>query len=103
MTENQSQRKINAIQAKIKSIDEKIKSLLAQKKELEKQAQEINDQEILNIVKHQEATIETLNDDLTLAKILRKNNLTQQDIMELLAPDERKNSNQNIRGGILNE
>ena len=95
MTENQSQRKINAIQAKIKSIDEKMKSLLAQKKELEKQAQEINDQEILNIVKH--------HDDLTLAKILRKNNLTQQDIMELLAPDERKNSNQNIRGGILNE
>ena len=96
MTENQSQRKINAIQAKIKSIDEKMKSLLAQKKELEKQAQEIADQQ-------QEATIETLNDDLTLAKILRKNNLTQQDIMELLAPDERKNSNQSIRGGILNE
>lgn len=54
-------------------------------------------------MKHQEATIETLNDDLTLAQILRKNNLTKQDIMELLAPDERKNSNQNIRGGILNE
>jgi len=36
---------------------------------LEKQAQEINDQEILNIVKHQEATIETLNDDLTLKMI----------------------------------
>lgn len=103
MTENQSQRKINAIQAKIKSIDEKMKSLLAQKKELEKQAQEIADHEILNIVKQQEATIETLNDDLTLAKILRKNNLTKQDIMELLAPDERKNSNQSIRGGILNE
>ena len=80
-----------------------MKSLLAQKKELEKQAQEIADHEILNIVKQQEATIETLNDDLTLAKILRKNNLAQQDIMKLLAPDERKNSNQSIRGGILNE
>lgn len=103
MTENQSQRKIKAIQAKIESIDEKMKSLLIQKKELEKQAQEIADQEILNIVKHQNATIETLSDDLALAQILRKNNLTKQDIMELLAPDERKNSNQNIRGGILNE
>lgn len=102
MTENQSQRKINAIQAKIESIDEKMKSLLIQKKELEKQAQEIADQEILNIVKHQNATIETLSDDLALAQILRKNNLTKQDIIELLAPNERKNSNQN-RGGILNE
>lgn len=102
MAENQSQRKINTIRARIKLIDEKMKSLLAQKKELEKQAQEITDHEILNIVKQQESTIETLNDDLALAKILRKNNLTQQDIMELLVPDE-KNSNQSVRGGILNE
>lgn len=90
------QQKINAIQAKIKAIDEKMKSLLVQKKELERQAKEIEENEILSIVRTNGANVQTLNDDLALAKILRENNLTKQDIMELVSPNTKN-------GGIENE
>lgn len=90
-----TKQKIEAIKVRISGIDEKMKQLLLQKKDLEKQMKEIEENEILSVVRSNGATFETLSDDLALAKILRENNLTPQDILELLSPTK--------NGGIKNE
>lgn len=98
--------KIEALKTRISGIDERMKQLLLQKKDLERQIREIEEQEILSVVRSNGADIETLNSDLALAKLLRENNLTREDILELVAPQtethsEAKpyNSNSTSNGG----
>lgn len=81
-----SNQKIEMLKKRIDFIDEKMKNLLVQKKEFEKQIKDIREQEILNAVRESGIEIETLTDDLALAKILRENNLTKNDILELITP-----------------
>lgn len=79
-----NQEKIDTYSAKLESINKKIKTLTAQKKELEKQIKEMEDREIISAVRKCGCKIPTLVDDLTLANILRQNNLTQNDIINLI-------------------
>ena len=93
--------KIETIDARISDIDEKMKKLLLQKKDLEKQKKEIEEQEILSVVRNNGATAETLGDDLALAKLLRENNLTKEDILELVAPQDSDPIIPTNNGGII--
>lgn len=81
-----SNQKVEMLKKRVNIIDEKMKNLLVQKKEIEKQIKDIQEQEILNAVRESGTEIETLTDDLALAKILRENNLTKNDILELITP-----------------
>lgn len=78
-------KKISSIDKKISVIDEKMKTLLMQKKSLLQQKKEITEQEILDVVKNNGASAETLSSDLALVKILKENNLTKEDILELVS------------------
>lgn len=93
--------KSEAIDARISDIDEKMKKLLLQKKDLEKQKKELEEQEILSVVRNNGATAETLNDDLALAKLLRENNLTKEDILELVAPQDSEPIIPTNNGGLI--
>lgn len=80
--------KADQITKRIAAIDEKMKQLLLQKKELEKQLRDMEEQEILSVVRNNGVNIETLNSDLALARLLRENNLTREDILELVSPQQ---------------
>lgn len=104
--------KIEYIDTRINEIDEKMKKLLMQKKDYERQKKELQEQEILTAVKNNGITVETVNDDLALIRLLKASNLTKEDIMELVAPKESVNVHQNTSsrlpqnnyyGGIHNE
>lgn len=94
--------RIDMINARINGIDEKMKQLLLQKKDCEKQIKDIEEQEILKAVRGSGAKLDTLNDDLALVKILRENNLTKQDILELVSPSQASQA-QTKNGGNLYE
>lgn len=79
-----NQNKIDANKIKLESINKKIKTLSAQKKALERQIKDMEDREIINVVRQSGCTVPTLTDDLALAHILRQNNLTQKDVIELI-------------------
>ncbi|MGN1112440.1 MAG: hypothetical protein ACI4RP_04475 [Acutalibacteraceae bacterium] len=82
--------KIDSLKRKIEAIDEKMKSLLVQKKDCERQLKEIEQEEFMSIIHENGYTISTLRDDLKLAKLLKENDITQDDVLELV-------------GGIKNE
>lgn len=88
-----AQQKIDMLTKKINTIDEKMKSLLLQKKDIEKQIKEIEEQTILNVVRNSKISITTLDSDLTLAKLLRDNNIGVDEILEIF--------NNNTNGGIV--
>lgn len=80
--------KIMSIDKKILTIDEKMKQLMLQKKDLIQQKKDLEEQEILDVVRNSGASAESLNSDLELVKLLKDNNLTKDDIMELIAPTQ---------------
>lgn len=88
-----NQNKVDVLKLKLESINKKIKSLTSQKKDLEKQIKDIEEREFINIIRKNGCTVPTLTDDLALAQLLRENNLTQNDVMELI----------NDLGGLKNE
>lgn len=80
-------KKIDALTARISEIDDKMKKLAQQKKEFEKQLRELNEQEIVKAVKDNGIDVATLNDDLALIKLLRENNLSKEDLLDLISPN----------------
>lgn len=76
--------KIEQLKSRIAEIDEKMKKLAMQKKDCERQIREYEEQHILSVVKTNGASIETIDSDFALVRLLKENNLTAQDIMELL-------------------
>lgn len=78
--------KILSIEKKVAAIDEKMKQLMLQKRELLTQKREIEEQEILDVVRSNGASVESLSGDLELVRLLKENNLTKEDIMELINP-----------------
>lgn len=80
-------KKIDALKARISEIDEKMKKLAQQKKEFEKQLKELNEQEIVKAVKDNDIDVATLNDDLALVKLLRENNFSKEDLLDLISPN----------------
>ena len=80
-------KKINVLTSRISEIDDKMKKLAQQKKEFEKQLKELNEQEIVKAVKDNGIDVATLNDDLALIKLLRENNLSKEDLLDLISPN----------------
>lgn len=80
--------KISSIDKKVAVIDEKMKQLMLQKKDLLQQKKELEEQEILDVVRSNGASAESLNSDLELVRLLKDNNLTKEDILELVAPQQ---------------
>ena len=80
-------KKIDALTARISEIDDKMKKLAQQKRELEKQLKELNEQEIIKAVKDNGIDVATLNDDLALVKLLRENNFSKEDLLDLISPN----------------
>ena len=80
-------KKINVLTSRISEIDDKMKKLAQQKKELEKQLRELNEQEIIKAVKDNDIDVATLNDDLALVKLLRENNFSKEDLLDLISPN----------------
>lgn len=79
-----NQQKLDAYKAKLKGINDKIKTLSAQKKELEKQITDMENREFISIIRENGCTVPSLADDLALVQILKQNNLTQNDVIELI-------------------
>ena len=79
-----TKKKISMLKARIDSIDEKMKNLAVQKKECERQIREIEENDILSIVRESNVSIETLDEDLALIKILKEANINKNDILELV-------------------
>lgn len=93
---NDNQQRIKLLKTKVDTLNTKIKNLTAQKKECEKQIKEYEEQDFLNVIKNNHCTVPTLRDDVTLGNILRDNNLTQEDVLELLnLKTEGENRNEN--------
>ena len=61
---------------------------MLQKKDLLQQKKELEEQEILDVVRSNGASAESLNSDLELVRLLKDNNLTKEDILELVAPQQ---------------
>lgn len=80
-------KKTKVLEARIAECDEKMKKLAQQKRELEKQLKELNEQEIVKAVKDNGIDVATLNDDLALVKLLRENNLSKEDLLDLISPN----------------
>lgn len=80
-------KKIDALTARISEIDNKMKKLAQQKRDLEKQLKELNEQEIIKAVKDNGIDVATLNDDLALVKLLRENNFSKEDLLDLISPN----------------
>lgn len=54
------------------------------KKSLEKQISELEEKEFMTIIKANNCTVSTLNEDLKIIKLLKENNLTEQDIIDII-------------------
>lgn len=80
-------KKIDVLKARISEIDKKMRKLAQQKKEFETQLKELNEQEIVKAVKDNGIDVATLNDDLALIKLLRDNNLSKEDLLDLISPN----------------
>ncbi|MEE0265314.1 MAG: hypothetical protein UD936_06765 [Acutalibacteraceae bacterium] len=90
-----NQQKISMLKTKVENLNQKIRTLTSQKKDYEKQIKDLEEQDFLNVIKANGCTVPTLRDDLALAKILRDNNLTQDDVLELLnLNNEGENNNE---------
>lgn len=79
-----SVQKLDTLRQSLNALTEKINSLIAKKKALEKQISDIEEKEFMTIIKANNCTVSTLNEDLKMIKLLKENNLTEQDIIDII-------------------
>lgn len=79
-----SVQKLDTLRQSLSALTEKINSLIAKKKSLEKQISELEEKEFMTIIKANNCTVSTLNEDLKIIKLLKENNLTEQDIIDII-------------------
>lgn len=79
-----SVQKLDTLRQNLNALTEKINSLIAKKKTLEKQISDIEEKEFMTIIKANNCTVSTLNEDLKMIKLLKENNLTEQDIIDII-------------------
>ena len=79
-----SVQKLDTLRQSLNALTEKINSLIAKKKSLEKQISELEEIEFMTIIKANNCTVSTLNEDLKIIKLLKENNLTEQDIIDII-------------------
>lgn len=63
---------------------QKLDTLRQSLKSLEKQISELEEKEFMTIIKANNCTVSTLNEDLKIIKLLKENNLTEQDIIDII-------------------
>jgi hypothetical protein len=77
--------KISVLKSKSENLDTKIKGLQSQKKKYDKEIKELEQQLFMSIIRENNYTIPTLENDIELLKVLKNNNIsTQQDVFEML-------------------
>lgn len=79
-----SVQKLDTLRQSLNALTEKINSSIAKKKSLEKQISELEEKEFMTIIKANNCTVSTLNEDLKIIKLLKENNLTEQDIIDII-------------------
>lgn len=79
-----SVQKLDSLRQSLNALTEKINLLIAKKKSLEKQISELEEKEFMTIIKANNCTVSTLNEDLKMIKLLKENNLTEQDIIDII-------------------
>ena len=80
-----SVQKLDTLRQSLNALTEKINSLIAKKKSLEKQISELEEKEFMTIIKANNCKrVSTLNEDLKIIKLLKENNLTEQDIIDII-------------------
>ena len=87
-----SVQKLDTLRQSLNALTEKINSLIAKKKSLEKQISELEEKEFMTIIKANNCTVSTLNEDLKIIKLLKENNLTEQDIIVIVINSFSSNS-----------
>lgn len=83
------------MKASLDSLTKKINALNTKKKAIEKQIKDIEEREFMSIIRANDCTVVSLNDDLALVKLIKDNNLTQQDVIELINDLGGQNNNEN--------
>lgn len=83
------------MKASLDSLTKKINALNTKKKAIEKQIKDIEEREFMSIIRANDCTVVSLNDDLALIKLIKDNNLSQQDVIELINDLGGQNNNEN--------
>ena len=87
--------RIKKSQEKIVEIDEKIESLKQQKRDLLKQISRLQQEDLYNVVKNSDLSIDELTADLEIGQIIREQGLTHEDIKELILSSDKEKKNEN--------
>lgn len=87
--------KLDSLKASLDSLTKKINALNTKKKAIEKQIKDIEEREFMSIIRANDCTVVSLNDDLALIKLIKDNNLSQQDVIELINDLGGQNNNEN--------
>ena len=69
-----SVQKLDTLRQSLNALTEKINSLIS----------ELEEKEFMTIIKANNCTVSTLNEDLKIIKLLKENNLTEQDIIDII-------------------
>ena len=70
--------------SEIENIDKRIVYLTEKRKKLMDKRKKLEEEELLEVVRHNGADVNMLNDDLSLGKLLRENNISTDDIMDFI-------------------
>lgn len=73
---------------KLNDTDEKIKILQQEKRDLTKQLKQLDEEEFYDFVKGLDVSMEELNSDVELGKLIRNSGLTKEDIQSLISNKE---------------
>ena len=73
---------------KLNDTDEKIKILQQEKRDLTKQLKQLDEEEFYDFVKGLDVSMEELNSDVELGKLIRNSGLTKEDIKSLISNKE---------------
>lgn len=73
---------------KINDTDKKIKDLQQEKRDLAKQLKQLGEEEFYDFVKGLDVSMEELNSDVEMGKLIRNSGLTKEDIESLISNKE---------------
>lgn len=83
--------KLDSLKATLDSLNEKINSLMAKKRTVEKQIKDTEEKEFMQIIRNNNYTVVDLSNDIKLIKVIKENNLSQQDLLEFLGGSNHEN------------
>lgn len=83
--------KLEVLKSTLDSLNDKINSLMVKKRTVEKQIKETEEKEFMQIIRDNNYTVVDLSNDIKLIKVIKENNLSQQDLLELLGGTNNEN------------